>query len=177
MASDFRARSLGHALRYKGNAGMWTWLLHRVTGLGILAFLIIHVIDTAVVVYWPDFYDHTLDIYRSPLFRVAELLIFFAVLYHALNGLRIIIQDFWPIAMMHQRRMAWAVSAITAVLILPVAWIMLAPLFGLRPEPGTERHERRMRERGAVERVYLPTGPETGVVVEAGATMGTEGGR
>jgi succinate dehydrogenase / fumarate reductase cytochrome b subunit len=148
MASEFRARSLGSALRYKGNAGMWTWLLHRVTGLGILAFLIIHVADTAIVVYNPEFYDHTLDIYRSPLFRVAELLIFFAVLYHALNGLRIIVQDFWPIAMMHQRRLAWAAAGITAVAILPVAWIMLAPLFGLRPEPGAERHEQRMRERG-----------------------------
>jgi succinate dehydrogenase hydrophobic anchor subunit len=79
---------------------------------------------------------------------VAELLIFFAVLYHALNGLRIIIQDFWPIAMLHQRRLAWAAAGITAVAILPVAWIMLAPLFDLRPEPGAERHERRMRERG-----------------------------
>lgn len=50
--------------------------------------------------------------------------------------------------MMHQRRLAWAAAGITAVAILPVAWLMLAPLFGLRPEPGTERHEQRMRERG-----------------------------
>ena len=154
MATDFRNRSLAQGLRYKGSTGMWTWLLHRVTGLGILAFLVIHVADTAVVVYWPDFYDHTLDIYRSPLFRVAELLIFFAVLYHALNGLRIIIQDFWPLAMAHQRRLAWAAAGITAVAIVPIAWIMLAPLFGLRPEPGVERHERRMRERGQAVEVH-----------------------
>jgi succinate dehydrogenase / fumarate reductase, cytochrome b subunit len=36
------------ALRYKGRTGMWMWLLHRVTGLGILAFLIIHVVETAL---------------------------------------------------------------------------------------------------------------------------------
>lgn len=148
MASDYRARSLGHAFRYKGNAGMWTWALHRLTGLGILAFLVIHVAETAAVVYWPDFYDEALNLYKNPVFRVAELLIFFSVLYHALNGLRIIVQDFWPIAMLHQRRLAWAAAGLSAVLIIPVAWIMLAPLFGLRPEPGTERHERRMRERG-----------------------------
>lgn len=169
MASEFRARSLGSALRYKGNAGMWTWLLHRVTGLGILAFLIIHVADTAIVVYNPEFYDHTLDIYRSPLFRVAELAIFFAVIFHALNGLRIIIQDFWPIAMMHQRRLAWAAAGITAVAIIPVAWIMLAPLVGLRPEPGVERHEQRMRERGASYelQVSAPAQPAAPVTVEA----------
>jgi succinate dehydrogenase / fumarate reductase cytochrome b subunit len=149
MAADYRARSLGQALRYKGRTGMWTWVLHRVTGIGILLFLIIHVADTATVAYWPDFYDHTLDIYKSPLFRVAELVIFFSVLYHALNGMRIIVQDFWPIAMMHQRRLATAAIALTAILIIPVAWLMLAPLFGLRAEPGAERHEERLRERGA----------------------------
>lgn len=171
MASEFRARSLGHALRYKGNAGMWTWLLHRVTGLGILAFLIIHVADTAIVVYNPEFYDHTLNIYRSPLFRVAELAIFFAVIYHALNGLRIIIQDFYPLAMMHQRRLAWAAAGITAVAILPVAWLMLAPLFGLREEPGAERHRLREMQRGQAG--IEASAPHDGVV----PPVSMEGGR
>ncbi|HWK88432.1 MAG TPA: succinate dehydrogenase, cytochrome b556 subunit [Longimicrobium sp.] len=143
MADDYRARSIGQALRYKGRLGMWSWMLHRVTGLGILAFLVLHVVDTAIVVYWPGLYDHALDLYRHPLFRVAELAIFFAVLFHALNGLRIIVQDFWPIAMMHQRRLALGASVLTAVLILPVAWIMLAPLVGLADEPGTAAHLRR----------------------------------
>lgn len=156
MAAEYRARSLGQALRYRGRTGMWTWVLHRVTGLGILLFLIIHVADTAAVAYWPEFYDRTLEIYRSPLFRFAELLIVFSVLYHALNGLRIVIQDFWPIAMMHQRRLAIAAIAVTALVILPVAWIMVAPLFGLRPEPGAERHEQRERERGAVAQEVRP---------------------
>ena len=143
-------RGFWSGLRYRGREGMWTWILHRVTGLGILAFLIIHVADTAIVVYNPEFYDHTLDLYRSPLFRVAELAIFFSVLYHALNGLRIIVQDFWPVVMRHQRRLAWGVAAATAVLILPVAWMMLAPLFGLADEPGTERH-RRIQQQGGGE--------------------------
>jgi succinate dehydrogenase / fumarate reductase cytochrome b subunit len=145
MATEYRARSFSQGLRYKGNAGMWTWLLHRVTGLGILLFLILHVIDTALVAYRPDLYDHALNIYRHPVFRVAELGIFFAVMFHAFNGLRIIIQDFWPIAMLHQRRLALGAIGLTALLILPVAWMMLAPLFGLADEPGTERaRQRRM---------------------------------
>lgn len=170
MATDYRARSLGHAFRYKGNAGMWSWALHRLTGLGILAFLIIHVAETAAVVYWPDFYNEALNLYKNPVFRFAELLIFFSVLFHALNGLRIIIQDFYPLAMLHQRRLAWAAGAISAVLIIPVAWIMLAPLFGLRPEPGADAHERRMRERGVVE-------SPTAAASEGVAPVSMEGGR
>lgn len=168
MATDFRNRSLAQGLRYKGSTGMWTWLLHRVTGLGILAFLIVHVADTAAVVYWPDFYDHTLTIYRSPLFRVAELIIFFSVLYHALNGTRIIIQDFWPIAMLHQRRLAFGALGLTALFIIPVAYIMLAPLFGLAEEPGAERHrQRQMQQGGGYEAQAAPAPAVAPVSMEA----------
>ncbi|HEU0014105.1 MAG TPA: succinate dehydrogenase, cytochrome b556 subunit [Longimicrobium sp.] len=172
MADDYRARSIGQALRYKGRLGMWTWMLHRVTGLGILAFLVLHVVDTAIVVYWPDLYDHALGLYRHPVFRVAELAIFFAVLFHALNGLRIIVQDFWPIAMMHQRRLAVGASVLTAVLILPVAWIMLAPLVGLADEPGTARHRAREAARGEDPAFYQGAPAQPGyappVIVEGG---------
>ena len=144
MASAPGVRGLWTALRYRGREGMWTWLLHRLTGLGILAFLIIHVVDTAIVIYWPGLYDHALALYRNPVFRVAELVIFFSVLFHGLNGLRIIVQDFWPAVMLRQRQMALGVTAAALLLILPVAWIMLAPLVGLRDEPGTARHQARL---------------------------------
>jgi succinate dehydrogenase / fumarate reductase cytochrome b subunit len=142
MAAVHRVRGLWTALRYRGREGMWTWVLHRATGLGILLFLIVHVVDTGIVIYRPDLYDHALALYQNPLFRFAELAIFFSVLFHGLNGLRIIVQDFWPATMLHQRRLAQAALGAAVVLILPVAWIMLAPVFGLRDEPGTARQAR-----------------------------------
>jgi succinate dehydrogenase / fumarate reductase, cytochrome b subunit len=138
-----RNRGLWTALRYRGREGMWTWILHRLTGLGILLFLIMHVVETATVIYYPAIYDSFLAAYRSALFRFAEVLIIFAVLYHALNGLRIIVQDFWPLVMRHQRQMTWAVAAIVVLTMIPVTWIMVAPLFGWRDEPGTARHHER----------------------------------
>jgi succinate dehydrogenase / fumarate reductase cytochrome b subunit len=147
MATVHRVRGVWTALRYRGREGMWTWLLHRATGIGILLFLVIHVVDTAIVIYWPALYDHALNLYRNPVFRVAELLIFFSVLFHGLNGLRIIVQDFWPAAMLRQRQLALTAVAAAVVLILPVAWIMLAPLFGLRDEPGTARYQARLNAR------------------------------
>ena len=143
MAVDYRARSFGTALRYRGREGMWTWILHRLTGLGVLFFLVIHVVDTGIVIYSPEFYDHALAIYQHPLFRVGELFIFFGVLYHAVNGLRIIAQDFWPYVMQHQRRLAWATAVIVGLAMVPITWIMIAPLFGWAEEPGVERHQER----------------------------------
>jgi succinate dehydrogenase / fumarate reductase cytochrome b subunit len=124
---------------------MWTWLLHRATGLGVLLFLIVHVIETAAIIYSPTFYDHALAVYKSPFFRLAELLIFFSVLFHAVNGLRIVVQDFWPIVMQQQRQLAWATAGIVLVAMLPISWMMLAPMLGWAEEPGVERHLERCR--------------------------------
>jgi succinate dehydrogenase / fumarate reductase cytochrome b subunit len=161
--STYKSRSLGAALRYRGREGMWTWILHRVTGLGILFFLILHVVDTALVIYWPGLYDHALAIYQHPLFRLGEFAIFFSVLFHALNGLRIIVQDFWPGAMLHQRRLTWAVAALTGLALVPIAWIMLGPILGLREEPGTARHQARMR--GADAASYRGPAPQAPPIV------------
>ncbi|HET6233049.1 MAG TPA: succinate dehydrogenase, cytochrome b556 subunit [Longimicrobiaceae bacterium] len=146
MPSAHRATSLGSALRYRGREGMWAWLLHRVTGLGILLFLIVHVVDTAIVIYRPDLYDEALALYKSGFFRVAELLIFFSVLFHAANGLRVVVQDFWPRTMLRQRQMTYAVAAVVVLAMLPVTWMMISPLFG-RPEPGAARYEEQQRVR------------------------------
>jgi succinate dehydrogenase / fumarate reductase cytochrome b subunit len=140
MAVAYRALSLWTALRYQGREGMWTWILHRATGIGILLFLIVHVVDTATVIYFPDFYDEALALYRHPLFRLGELAIVFSLLYHATNGLRIIVQDFWPYVMQYQRKLVWATAVVVILAMIPITWIMLAPIFGLADEPGAERH-------------------------------------
>ncbi|HEX7241628.1 MAG TPA: succinate dehydrogenase, cytochrome b556 subunit [Longimicrobiaceae bacterium] len=145
--ANVRQTSLFTSLRYRGREGMWTWILHRATGLGILLFLLIHVVETATVIYYPDLYDDFLASYKTGLFRFAELLIFFSVLYHAVNGTRIIVQDFWPYVMQRQRQLVWASAVVVVLAMLPVSWMMLAPLFGWAEEPGVERHLERCAQR------------------------------
>ena len=126
---NVRNTRFSESLRYKGREGMWTWMLHRVTGLGILFFLLIHVFDTALVIYWPAIYNESIAIYQHPLFRVGELAIFFSVLYHALNGLRIIIIDLWPRMTVYHRQIWWASWVIFVAVGVPGAFIILRPLF------------------------------------------------
>ena len=150
ITSDVRNRGLSDAVTYKGKQGMLAWALHRATGLGILLFLIIHVVDTAIVVINPEFYDKSLDIYRHPVFRVGELLIFFSVLYHAVNGTRIVVQDFWPVVMQRQKQFATIGAIIVALAMIPITWMMMGPVLGLAEEPGVERHEQRCAENPTV---------------------------
>lgn len=141
-----RNRGLTTALRYRGREGMWTWILHRATGLGVLLYLVIHVVETALIIYSPEFYDNAVSLYKSPVFRFAELLIFFSVLFHAVNGTRIVIQDFWPHVMARHRQLAVGGVAIVVLAMIPITWIMVAPLFGWADEPGAQRHIERCIE-------------------------------
>jgi succinate dehydrogenase / fumarate reductase cytochrome b subunit len=125
-------------LRYGGGVGQWSWLAHRLTGLGVLLFLIIHVIDTFFVVAYPGLYDETvslyggvfLDSYYWPLrwgFRVGELLLIASVVFHAANGVRIILFDFWPRAARYQREIFWGVMVAFWAIMIPVTiWVLAA---------------------------------------------------
>jgi len=118
-------------LRYRGREGMVGWMFHRISGIAIWAFVILHVIDIYLVGGDPDAYDALLAIYASTIGRVLEVLLGAALLYHALNGLRIVILDFWPAMTRYQRALWWAVWVPFVLVGLPVAYQIMAPVFGL----------------------------------------------
>jgi succinate dehydrogenase / fumarate reductase, cytochrome b subunit len=110
---------------YRGGVGQWSWAAHRITGVGIIAFLFGHIVDTFGLGFGPELYDETISLYKQWWFKPFELLLIGAVLYHALNGLRIILFDFWPGLALKQRQFAYVEIALFVVGFIPVAWIML----------------------------------------------------
>lgn len=113
--------------RYKGREGQFSFILHRVAGLGTLLFLAIHILDTSTVYFFPSLYVHAIDIYRSTLFMVGEIILVFCVIYHGVNGARIAIFDLlapdrWNIDT--QRKSAYWSLAIAVLLWLPAAFLM-----------------------------------------------------
>lgn len=114
---------------YRGGIGQWSWALHRLTGIGVLIFLCLHILDTALIVLGPEHYNSIIQLYRRPLFRVMEVGLFASVLYHALNGLRIILIDVWVDLTRFHRALFYVVIALFVLAMIPVAWIMLTPLF------------------------------------------------
>jgi succinate dehydrogenase / fumarate reductase, cytochrome b subunit len=113
----------------RSQSGAWSWLLHRVTGVGVLLFLIFHIIDTALIGLGPDAYEHALALYRLPIFKLGEIALVFAVVYHSVNGIRVIIVDFWEGATRHHRGLFWGSVVATAAIFLPTAAIMATRLF------------------------------------------------
>lgn len=114
---------------YRGGSGQWSWVFHRLSGVGVLIFLCLHIIDTALIILGPKHYDAIIALYRHPLFRVMEVGLFAAVLYHALNGIRITLIDLW-VDLTRFHRMMFTIQMIGFVgMMIPITWIMLRPLF------------------------------------------------
>jgi succinate dehydrogenase / fumarate reductase cytochrome b subunit len=103
---------------------MWSWVLHRITGATIFFFLFVHVLDTALVRVSPEAYNAVIETYKTPIVGLMEIGLVAAVLFHALNGVRVILIDFWSEGPRYQRQMLWVVAAIfIAVLIAAVGVI------------------------------------------------------
>jgi succinate dehydrogenase / fumarate reductase cytochrome b subunit len=117
-------------LQYRGGEGMLAWAFHRVSGVAIWAFVLLHVLDIWLVGANRGLYDEVLKFYASPVGRVGETLLGAALLYHALNGLRIIVMDFWPSLTRYQRQMWLTNWVIFAVLGLVVSYFIFKPLWG-----------------------------------------------
>lgn len=88
--------------RYKFHTGMIAWVLHRITGLGILAFLCIHIWSMSHLGAGQNAFEKAMAIYSTPLFQVGEILLLTTILFHAMNGLRIIWIDFFNGAKRHK---------------------------------------------------------------------------
>jgi len=98
---------------------MWSWVAHRVTGMLIFVFLFAHVLDTALVRVSPDAYNTVISSYKNPIVGLGEAGLVAAVIFHAFNGVRIMLVDFWSQGPRYQRQMLWAVVALWAVLFVP----------------------------------------------------------
>ena len=101
---------------YRGYAGMWSWVLHRITGVAIFFFLLVHILDTALVRVSPEAYNAVMSTYKNPIMGLGELVLVGAIIFHALNGLRIILVDFWSKGVKYQRTMFWVVIGLWVVL-------------------------------------------------------------
>ncbi len=118
------------AVTYRGREGQIAWMLHRITGVGVFFFLALHIIDIFLMAFGPDTFEALLFIYHKLFFKLTIVFgLYLGVLYHALNGIRIVMIDFWP-DLGKKQAMLWRVQmVIFALLYIPSAIIMLAQMF------------------------------------------------
>jgi succinate dehydrogenase / fumarate reductase cytochrome b subunit len=135
MASQIAARSrrgdpgARRGSLYRGGEGMWSWVAHRVTGVLTFFFLFAHVLDTALVRVSPQTYNAIIETYKNPLVNLMEVGLVGAVLFHALNGIRIMTVDFWSKGPRFQRQMLWVILGVWVIVMIPGTYFMLQRTF------------------------------------------------
>ena len=122
--------SIFRAVTYRGREGQISWMLHRVTGVGVFLFLAGHIFNIFLMSFPSHVFNSVLFLYHSVLFKLLSIFgLYLGVLYHALNGIRVMIVDFWPSAGKYQV-LLWRVQMVVFLLAyVPSAGIMLARMF------------------------------------------------
>lgn len=122
--------SIYRGISYRGAEGQWAWILHRASGLGIVLFLYMHIVSIFIAAIGPGPYEWVhATLYTSPPAKVLEIFLGFGVLYHAFNGMRIIIIDFFPALGQYQRTIVRIELALVVIVLVPFAIITLRGTF------------------------------------------------
>ncbi|MGI9119421.1 MAG: succinate dehydrogenase, cytochrome b556 subunit [Acidimicrobiales bacterium] len=112
---------------YQGKSGQWSFIGHRISGVLVFLFLLLHIVDVSLINLSASLYDEVHQLYGNVVLRVFEVGLLFALVFHSLNGLRIIMVDFFPGAVRKERRLMSAVVVLTLAVGIPGGYVILKP--------------------------------------------------
>jgi succinate dehydrogenase / fumarate reductase cytochrome b subunit len=115
--------------RYRWFTGSFAWILHRVTGLALVLYLALHIYSVSFLAVGSDAFNAVMKAYEAPAFKIGEVLVWGAFLYHALNGLRVVWMDLGKGSLFHKKLFA-GVLVLAGLLFVAGAYGMLRPTFG-----------------------------------------------
>ena len=127
-------------------AGGWVWagnyklerylyILHRITGLGMLLFVIFHLIETTFFrIQGQGVWEATMALLQQPWFEVGIYLVAVAFVYHALNGLRLILQELgfalgkptppiYPYKDALRKKRPWTLAMVAVIIIFALVFL------------------------------------------------------
>jgi len=130
-ATDSKAPGpYGKSTVYKGKSGQWAFVLHRVTGFLVFMFLLLHIVDVSLInIHHGQTYNEVHRLYGNIVLRLFEVGLLFGLVYHSLNGLRIVMIDFFPGAVKNQRALFSVVLGVTVLLTVVGGVVIVKPFF------------------------------------------------
>ena len=116
VSGAFRAAVFHSSLsarRPRYSTGWWAWLLQRVTGVLLVAYLLLHIGVISSVQVGAHAFDRALAFVQQPVFAYLDIALIAIVIYHGANGMRVILLDM-GIGVRRQAAMAWGAVLVTA---------------------------------------------------------------
>ncbi|HVN55406.1 MAG TPA: succinate dehydrogenase, cytochrome b556 subunit [Anaerolineaceae bacterium] len=109
----------------------YLYILHRLSGLGLILYLLLHVIESGIRMQGAEAWTALMALFTSPLFKFFEYVVFVGFIFHALNGLRLKLtelgfflgkpaQPVYPYdsSLKRHRPLTYALMALAAILIV-----------------------------------------------------------
>ncbi len=116
-------------LNYYKFLGSWAWILHRLTGLALIFYLSLHVWVISTLAGDNGQFNEIMKFLGSPLFKYLEIGLWFVILFHAFNGIRVVIVDFFKGSLYH-KSLFWILMIIAFVLWVWGSYIMVTHIIG-----------------------------------------------
>jgi succinate dehydrogenase cytochrome b subunit len=110
-------------LKYYKHGGSWAWILHRVTGLGLTAYIYVHIYALTTLTQGEKAFDEEMKLFTTPVFKVLEWLLFSLVLFHAFNGVRIVLVD-WANGARYHKVILKVVYGLGIVMFIGMGYLM-----------------------------------------------------
>ncbi|MGW8317980.1 MAG: succinate dehydrogenase, cytochrome b556 subunit [Candidatus Promineifilaceae bacterium] len=101
----------------KHRFGSWAFALNRLTGLGLVLYLFLHLVVLSILLQGESAWDDFIALVKSPLFLLLDVILIFGILFHGLNGIRVGFVGM-GFGIWSQRRMFWVLMAIGLVLMV-----------------------------------------------------------
>jgi succinate dehydrogenase / fumarate reductase cytochrome b subunit len=117
------ARWLDVMFNYRKHSGSWAWILHRITGLGLTIYILVHIIALTGLLKGPTAFNEEMKLFSSPLFVFGEWLLGALVMFHSINGIRIVLVDLGNGAKYHKEILAF-VYVLSVIVVAGMAFLM-----------------------------------------------------
>jgi succinate dehydrogenase / fumarate reductase cytochrome b subunit len=107
----------------KRRVGSWAFALNRLTGLGLVIYLFVHLGVLSLLLQGEDGWNQFITVARNPLFLLLDVVLILGLLYHALNGIRVALVGM-GIGTNSQRTFFWILAGIAIVLFFVAAYLV-----------------------------------------------------
>jgi succinate dehydrogenase / fumarate reductase cytochrome b subunit len=101
-------------LSYRKDSGSWAWIYHRISGIALIGYIFLHIYSLSPLTKGEIAFNQKMATYSTPFFLFIEWVLFAFVLFHSLNGIRIVLVDWADGARYHKQlyRFSWVAAVI-----------------------------------------------------------------
>lgn len=109
--------------------GFVSFVLRRFTGVALVLYLFLHMWVIGSVNSGPEAFNARLNLVQTPIFKILEIGLLAAVVYHGFDGIRLLIVHYWGVTE-YRKSLFYAAFAVAALLTvaggIPILLFMLA---------------------------------------------------